>query len=215
MPRFYKVGEAAKYLGRSVKSMQDMDNTGKLIAHRTATGRRYYTKEQLDEWLGIDETPTKKKTVAYARVSSYQQKDDLADQMDFIIQYANGAGIILDEHISDIGSGMNYNRPKWNKLLKDVENGEIGKIIVTYKDRFTRFGFEWFERFCRDHGCEIVVLNNPATSPDEEMTEDLISIIHVFSCRLYGLRRYKTAVEKDPNLPKVKKRKKVKKGDND
>lgn len=105
--------------------------------------------------------------------------------MDFIVQYANVAGLILDDRILDIGSGMNYDRPKWNKLLKDVEAGLIGRIVVTYKDRFTRFGFDWYERFCHDHGCEI---------------------IHVFSCRLYGLRRYKTKIEKDPDLPKAKKK---------
>lgn len=206
MPRFFKVGEAAKYVGRSVRRMQELDRTGELIAHRTETGRRYYTQEQLDAWLGLTPSSPKKKTVAYARVSNYQQKDDLQNQMDFIVQYANGAGLILDERISDIGSGMNYDRPKWNKLLKDVEAGLIGQIIVTYKDRFTRFGFDWYDRFCHDHGCEITVLNNPVTSPDEEMTEDLISIIHVFSCRLYGLRRYKTKMEKDPALPKAEKK---------
>lgn len=206
MPRFFKVGEAAKYVGRSVRRMQELDRTGELIAHRTETGRRYYTQEQLDAWLGLTPSSPQKKTVAYARVSSYQQKDDLQNQMDFIVQYANGAGLILDERISDIGSGMNYDRPKWNKLLKDVEAGLIGQIIVTYKDRFTRFGFDWYDRFCHDHGCEITVLNNPVTSPDEEMTEDLISIIHVFSCRLYGLRRYKTKMEKDPALPKAEKK---------
>ena len=206
MPRFFKVGEAAKYVGRSVRRMQELDRTGELIAHRTETGRRYYTQEQLDAWLGLTPSSPQKKTVAYARVSNYQQKDDLQNQMDFIVQYANGAGLILDERISDIGSGMNYDRPKWNKLLKDVEAGLIGQIIVTYKDRFTRFGFDWYDRFCHDHGCEITVLNNPVTSPDEEMTEDLISIIHVFSCRLYGLRRYKTKMEKDPALPKAEKK---------
>lgn len=206
MPRFFKVGEAAKYVGRSVRRMQELDRTGELIAHRTETGRRYYTQEQLDAWLGLTPSYPQKKTVAYARVSSYQQKDGLQNQMNFIVQYANGAGLILDECISDIGSGMNYDRPKWNKLLKDVEAGLVGQIIVTYKDRFTRFGFEWYDRFCHDHGCEITVLNNPATSPDEEMTEDLISIIHVFSCRLYGLRRYKTKMEKDPALTKAEKK---------
>lgn len=206
MPRFFKVGEAAKYVNRSVRTLQELDRAGKLIAHRTETGRRYYTQEQLDGWLGIVPSSPQKKTVAYARVSNYQQKDDLQNQMDFIVQYANGAGLILDDRISDIGSGMNYDRPKWNKLLKDVEAGLIGRIVVTYKDRFTRFGFDWYERFCHDHGCEIIVLNNPVTSPDEEMTEDLISIIHVFSCRLYGLKRYKTKIEKDPDLPKAKKK---------
>ena len=106
----------------------------------------------------------------------------------------------MDEHLSDIGSGLNYNRLKWNQLLQDVEDRKIDKIYVTYKDRFVRFGFDWFANFCKRHGSEIVVVNNPKTSPDRELVDDLVSIIHVFSCRLYGLRRYKTKIEKDPNL---------------
>lgn len=92
-------------------------------------------------------------------------------------------GVIVDEHLSDIGSGLNYNRPKWNQLL-----------------HFVRFGFDWFANFCKRHGSEIVVVNNPKSSPDRELVDDLVSIIHVFSCRLYGLRRYKSKIEKDPNL---------------
>ena len=77
---------------------------------------------------------------------------------------------------------------------------KIDTIYVTYKDRFIRFGFEWFERLCNMHDTKIVVLNNKATSPDQELVDDLISIIHVFSCRLYGLRKYKTKLEKDKSL---------------
>ena len=98
---------------------------------------------------------------------------NLKNQMDFITQYCNAKGVILDERISDIGSGLNYRRPKWNKLLQDVEDKRIAKIFITYKDRFTRFGFDWFEDFCQRHGTEIVILNNPNTSPDQELVEDL------------------------------------------
>lgn len=117
--------------------------------------------------------------------------------MSFIIEYANARGIIIDEHIEDIGSGLNYTRKKWNKLLDEVEEGKIEQIFVTYKDRFTRFGFDWFEHFCNKHNTKIIVLNNPETSPDEEMVDDLISVVHVFSCRLYGIRRYSKLIKQD------------------
>ena len=173
MPRFYKIGEAAKYLGRSVKSLQKMDNSGKLIAHRTATGRRYYTKDQLDGWLGISLDSSQKKTIAYVRVSDRQQSDYLQKQMDTIAKYASDAGIAVDEQVSEVGSVLDYNRPEWNRLLKEVEWGGVGRIIVASSDRFVSFGFDWFDRFCRDHGCEIVSLSDSTACSDEEADEEL------------------------------------------
>lgn len=82
---------------------------------------------------------------------------------------------------------------------------QISIIYITYKDRFIRFGYEWFERLCNRHGTKIVALNNPDTSPDKEMVEDLVSIIHVFSCRLYGLRKYKKKLYDDSSLKGVEK----------
>ena len=114
--------------------------------------------------------------------------------MDFIINFANSHGVIINEHIEETGSGLNYKRKKWNKLLQEVEDREIDRIYVTYKDRFVRFGFDWFNDFCVRHGTKIVVLNNPKTSPDQELVNDLISIIHDFSCRMYGLRKYSKAI---------------------
>lgn len=73
--------------------------------------------------------------------------------------------------------------------------GKIDKIYITYKDRFTRFGYDWFENLCKSHDTKIVILNNVDTSPDKELVEDLVSIIHVFSCRLYGLRKYKKKIK--------------------
>ena len=103
--------------------------------------------------------------------------------------------MIVDQVFEDIGSGLNYNRKKWNTLIEDCTLGHISKIIVSHKDRFIRFGYEWFERFLQNNGVEIIVVNNETTSPEEELVQDLISIIHVFSCRIYGLRKYKKMVE--------------------
>lgn len=195
---FYKPKDMAKLLNVSERTLQRWDKSGKLPAKRTPTNRRYYTEDQYLAFLG--KSPKKRKVVAYARVSTYGQKDDLKDQIAFIQDFLNARGIILDESITDIGSGLNYNRKKWNKLLHEVEHDKIDSIYITYPDRFIRFGFDWFKRFCAEYNTKIVVLNNKRTSPDEELVDDVISIIHVFSCRLYGLRKYKQKIKNDKSL---------------
>ena len=195
-----RLNEMAKRLNVSVKTLQRWDREGILVAKRTPTDRRYYTEDQYLEYIGSS-TKSKRKTIAYARVSNANQKDDLRNQITFIRNYVNAKGEILDDVIEDIGSGLNYNRKHWNDLLlNQIPKGEIEKIYITYKDRFVRFGFDWFERFCDHYNCEIVVINNPDTSPQKELVDDLISIIHVFSCRIYGLRKYKKDISLDESL---------------
>lgn len=195
-----RLNEMAKRLNVSVKTLQRWDREGILVAKRTPTDRRYYTEDQYLEYIGSS-TKSKRKTIAYVRVSSVNQKDDLRNQITFIRNYVNAKGEILDDVIEDIGSGLNYNRKHWNNLLlNQIPKGEIEKIYITYKDRFVRFGFDWFERFCNHYNCEIVVINNPDTSPQKELVDDLISIIHIFSCRIYGLRKYKKDISLDESL---------------
>ena len=194
-----KPKEMAKRLNVTVQTLQNWDKKGTLKAHRTPTNRRFYTEDQYAQYIG-QTTNTDRLNVAYARVSTYNQKDDLKNQLDFIRQYANTKGIILNQEITDIGSGLNYKRKKWNQLLNMVMENKINQIFITYQDRFIRFGFDWFEDLCKQHGTKIVVINNPATSPDQELVNDLISIIHVFSCRLYGLRKYKKKIKDDHSL---------------
>ena len=198
--KVYRIHEMAEKLGVSIKTLQRWDNTGKLPARRTPSNQRYYTEDQYLDYMGMSVEKPYRKVVAYARVSSRNQKDDLKNQIDFIRTFANANGVILDECIEDIGSGLNYNRPKWNELLQAVMRDEIATIYVTYKDRFIRFGFEWFENLCKQHQTEIVVLNHEETSPDQELVEDLTSIVHVFSCRLYGLRKYKKVIKEDKEV---------------
>ena len=195
-----RLNDMAKRLGVSVKTLQRWDREGILIAKRNPNNRRYYTEDQYLEYIGSS-NKNNRKTIAYTRVSSNNQKDDLQNQITFIRNYVNAKGEILDDVIQDIGSGLNYNRKHWNNLLlNQIPKGEIEKIYITYKDRFVRFGFDWFERFCNHYNCEIVVINNPETSPQQELIEDLISIIHVFSCRIYGLRKYKKDIRLDESL---------------
>ena len=194
-----KPKEMAEKLNVTVKTLQRWDNEGIMKAFRTPTNRRYYTNEQYLEYIGVSNTP-ERKHIAYARVSSVRQKDDLQNQIDFLRTYANANGIILDDVVTDIGSGLNYKRKKWNTLLDDVMQSHIDTIYIAYRDRFIRFGYDWFEMFCAKFNTKIVVLNNPDLSPQEEMVEDLITIIHVFSCRIYGLRKYKKKIEEDGHV---------------
>lgn len=196
MEHKYKPKEASQYIGRSISTLQRLDYSGKLKAHRTTTNRRYYTQAQLDVFLG-KKSNIKKLQIAYARVSSYEQKPELKNQLNYIRNYVNAKGIILDKEISEIGSGLNYKRKQWNQLMDLVEQDKVSKIYITYKDRFIRFGFDWFNSFCQKHGCEIVVLNNPSLSPEEELTQDLLTILHVLSSRNDVIRKYQKQIKKE------------------
>lgn len=194
-----KPKEMAQKLGVSVPTLQRWDREGVLKAYRNPKNRRYYTEEQYLNYMGMSDDK-KRKVVAYSRVSSRNQKNDLDNQFNFIKNYCNAKGIIVDDYMSDIGSGLNYKRKNWNKLLDQVMNNEIETIYITYKDRFIRFGYDWFENLCHQFDTQIVILNDKTTSPQQELVEDLISIIHVFSCRIYGLRKYKTDIKEDDDL---------------
>ena len=108
--------------------------------------------------------------------------------------------MIVDQCIEDYGSGLNYNRKKWNGLLDEVMDQKVKTIVITHKDRFIRFGYDWFERFCMKFHTTILVVNNEELSPQEELVQDIISILREFSGRLYGLRKYKKQIEKDEEI---------------
>ena len=198
----YKPKDFAELLGVSVKTLQRWDRDGVLKAKRTPTDRRYYTYDQYLEYKGIDCPLNNRKIVIYTRVSTNGQRDDLKKQIEFLLNFTSSKGIIVDETIEDIGSGLNYNRKKWNKLIEECMENKIGTIIVTHKDRFIRFGYEWFERFLGKFNVKIIVVNNELLSPQEELVQDIISILHVFSCRIYGLRKYKKKIERDEDIAK-------------
>ena len=198
----YKPKEFAKLLNVSVKTLQRWDREKTLIANRTLTNRRYYTYDQYLQFKGIGKDADFRKIVIYTRVSARNQSDNLEKQVDFLQTYANAKGLIADEIIRDYGSGLNYNRKKWNQLLVEVMENKIKMILVSHKDRFVRFGFDWFEKFCNKFNVEIVVVKNEKLSPHEELVQDIVSTLHEFSCRLYGLRKYKKQIEGDENIAK-------------
>lgn len=200
MMETYRPQEFGKLIGKSVSTLQRWDRVGILKAHRAPTGRRYYTHDQLLEYKGL-KSNNAGKTVMYLRVSTSAQKPDLKNQKAAVETYCTHHKILVDESIEEIASGLNYKRPKFSKLFEEIELGQVSRIVIAHKDRLVRFGFEWFESFCTRHGAEVIVINGDTLSPEQELVQDLLSIVHIFSARLYGLRSYKKAI-KDAALQK-------------
>ena len=198
----YKPKDFAELLGVSVKTLQRWDRDGIWKANRTPTDRRYYTYDQYLQFKGIKTKNDRRDIVIYARVSTRNQKDDLQNQVDFLKQFCNAKGMIVNQCIEEFGSGLNYNRKKWNKLLDDVMENRIKTIIITNQDRLIRFGYDWFEKFCEKFNTEIIIVNNETLSPKEELVQDMIAILDVFRCRLYGLRKYKNQIKEDEEIVK-------------
>ncbi len=197
MEKIYNVTQFAEMIGKSVKTLQKWDRDGILKAYRSPSNRRYYTHSQYMNYLGEKGTTIKKVNVIYARVSTRNQVDDLKNQLTFLNSYCNKNGIPISNIFTDYGSGLNYKRKQWNALIDECFEGKIDTIIVSYKDRFVRFGFDWIaDLLYRLTGTKIYVVENITTTPEDELVKDLISIIHVFSCRVYGLRKYKKKIEK-------------------
>jgi len=196
----YKPKDFSELLGVSVKTLQRWDREGILKANRSPTDRRYYTYDQYLQFKGVTQENDIRDVVIYTRVSTKNQKEDLINQVNFLRTFCNARGIIVDQCIEDIGSGLNYNRRKWNKLLEQVMENKVKTIVISNKDRFIRFGFDWYERFCKKFNTNIVVVNNETLSPNEELVQDIISILHTFSCRLYGLRKYKKQIKEDKEV---------------
>ena len=176
----YKPKEFAELLNVTVKTLQRWDREKTLVANRAPTNRRYYTYDQYLQFKGIGRDADSRKIVIYTRVSTRNQADNLENQVDFLQNYVNAKGLIVDEVIRDYGSVLNYNRKKWNQLLGEVMENKVKMIFVSHKDRFVRFGFDWFEKFCNKFNVDIVVVKNDKLSPHEELVQDIVSILHVF-----------------------------------
>jgi len=194
MSNYYKVGEFAKRIGKSCSTLRRWDREGKLISKRSVGNQRYYDETDVCKALKIQVLNQDKKTVVYCRVSSKGQLNDLKSQMVAMQTFCLGAGISVNEWIEEIGGGMNFKRKKFIEIINKIEQGKIDRLIIAHKDRFVRFGFEYFNVFANQHNCKIIVANQENLSPQQEMVEDLMSIIHTFSCRLYGLRNYKKQI---------------------
>lgn len=187
------IGKFAKSLGVSIQTLRNWDKEGKLKpTYVTENGYRYYSEDLLNKFRNIKNVnKIKKKNILYARVSTKNQKDDLNRQIDNLKQYAYSKGYSF-EIITDIGSGTNYKKEGLLKMINLVECGEVDRIIVLYKDRLIRFGYDLIEYICKLNDTKIEIVDNSTISKEQELTEDLIQIITVFANRLYGARSKKT-----------------------
>ena len=186
--RFIKIGEAAKLLGVSVQALRNWESEGKIMpSHRTPGGQRMY---DLAELLGVNDKTYP--TIAYARVSSNDQKEDLERQHAVLEAFCNKKGW-QTEIIRDLGSGMNYNKKGLLRLLELIVHGKMSRLVLTHKDRLLRFGADLIFRLCELKGIEVVIINK-GEQPffEEELTRDVMEIMTVFCAKLYGRRSHKS-----------------------
>jgi len=187
------IGKFSKEIGVSISTLRTWDKTGYLKPAKVLdNGYRYYSDEQIDKYLNVDSDIDDRKIVLYARVSTKKQTDDLDRQIENLKTYAYTKGYSF-ELITDIGSGLNYKKEGLKKLIRMICNKEVKKLVILYKDRLVRFGFELIEEVCRINDVEIEIIDNTTVSKEQELTDDLVQIITVFANRLYGSRSKKTA----------------------
>lgn len=186
----YSIGKFAKLIGRSIETLRSWDKQGKLIPSYRSEGRyRMYSQEQLNEVLQIVK-PKERFNLGYIRVSAKHQNSDLDRQRDLMELFLMKQGKEF-QIISDIGSGINYKKRGLKELLRLVSTNQIDKLYISYKDRLVRFGYELIEEVCKLHSVEIIIINkNNEQTDEEELVEDILNIIHVFSCRLNGKRSH-------------------------
>lgn len=186
------IGKFAKQIGVNVATLRRMEKTGELIpAHVSNGGTRYYSTDQLKYFCQTDNDVKEKIVVGYCRVSTPSQKDDLKTQVENVKTYMIAKGYQY-EIIEDIGSGINYNKKGLKQLIDMINNQEVSKIVILYKDRLIRFGYELIEYLCFINKVELEIIDHTEKSKEEELTDDLIQIITVFANRLYGQRSKKT-----------------------
>jgi putative resolvase len=194
-----RIREAARILGVSVDTLRRWEAAGKIQVERTPGGHRRYDLEQI---RGLARNrppdPSKRLTIGYARVPSREQKEDLQRQAAVLSEFCARQGWV-HEVIEDLGSGMNYDKKGLRLLIKRICSGEVGRLVVTHKDRLMRFGSELVFAVCEQFGTEVVIINRSEDrSYEEDLGQDVLEIITVFSARLYGSRshRNKKLVEK-------------------
>jgi len=186
------IHEAAEALGVSAQTLRRWEREGRLLPdERTAGGRRRYDLARLKPEKFRSQAEAVRKTVAYARVSSHDQKDDLERQKQVLELYCARQGWTF-EVIADLGSGMNYHKKGLKKLLDAIIEGRGGLLVSTHKDRLLRFGAELVFAICEAKNVEVVILNQGEdTTFEEDLAKDVLEIITVFSARFYGSRSQK------------------------
>jgi predicted site-specific integrase-resolvase len=197
MGTLYRIGEFAERIGRSVSTVRRWESEGRIAVKRTTSGQRYFDDSDVRAVLQPGFDAAARRTVVYCRVSSPGQQDDLASQITSMQQFCQARGLAVDEWVSEIGGGMNLRRKKFLTVMDSIGTGDIGVLVVAHKDRLARFGFEYLEHVAARNGCQLIVADQESLSPRQELVEDLLAIVHTFSCRLYGLRRYEKTLKNE------------------
>lgn len=183
------IGVTAKSLGVSRETLRRWEKEGKIIVERTPKGHRRYDLSKLGISPKISDSKTH--TLAYARVSSHDQKEDLERQSKVLEAFCGARGW-SHEVIQDLGSGMNYQKKGLKKLMQSICSRKIERLVVTHKDRLLRFGSELIFALCEHFGVEVVIMNKSEDSSfEQDLVQDVLEIITVFSARLYGARSRK------------------------
>jgi predicted site-specific integrase-resolvase len=185
------IGKAAKELGVSRDTLRRWEAAGKIEVERTPNGHRRYDLAKL-RGIVARKAPSERVTLAYARVSSHDQKDDLVTQVALLESFCAANGWSY-EVVQDLGSGLNYNKCGLRQLIKRLCIGDVGRLVLTHKDRLLRFGSEIVFAICEEFKVEVTVINQSEKplSFEEELAGDVLEIITVFSVRLYGSRSHK------------------------
>ena len=181
--------KAAAMLGLHPQTLRRYANQGKIPHYRNSAGQRLY---DVDAYLHGTAKPT---VVCYCRVSSAKQRGDLNRQIAHMRELYPDAEII-----SDVAGDLNWKRRGLLSILERLHWGDKLEVVVAHRDRLARFGFDLIEWLVQQNGGSVVVLNQSDASPESELTEDLLAILHTFSCRMHGLRRYRTAIAQDQGL---------------
>lgn len=187
---FVSSKEAREYFSITANTLKVWKDQGRIRYRRFSPKKILYDIDSVNSFY--DSSIDSRKNIIYARVSCSSQKKSLDNQIELIKNYCISNGIIIDEVYSEIASGLNDNRKELNRLLKDIQDNKVKKVFISFKDRLTRFGFNYFKTVFSNHNTEIVVLDsNEQTSRDyqQELVEDLVSIIHHYSIKLYSNRR--------------------------
>ena len=180
----YSINEAAQLLGVHQVTLRRWEKEGKIKPTKTTGGHRRYSIEELNRLRKV--SPKEGKiTIGYCRVSSSDQKGDLARQVDNVSSFCTAKGYSF-RIIEDLGSGLNYNKKGLKELIALIQTNKVERIVINYKDRLIRFGFEIIEQMCEFHNVEIEIINHTSDKTyEEELVEDMMSTIASFSNCLY------------------------------
>ena len=201
--KYYSTKTVAELLGVTSQTLRNWDREGKLKpSYVKSNGYRYYSEDSILSYTQERKTKKTLNVVGYARVSSKKQIDDLNRQIENLRTYIESKYETY-EIISDVGSGINYTKPGLQKLIEKINRKEVDLIIVLYKDRLLRFGFELIEYFAALNNVKIEVLDKINKSENQELVEDLVQIVTVFSCKLQGKRKSKTKKLLDDFVKKI------------